>query len=272
MKDAYELLLLTEPPERLEDAINLSVADVFRWLEDDGQFIRPQLDVKTMLAVQDDTPPTPPVSAILCSVCGQPHCAEPISHADKHVDGICNVLRHCQLWRQVHMLDVLQLLGPVNPRAPYSNGFFGPNHLPGRLATSKPDYSNRDLVSTVAPEATGAMRSIVQLLHLPCFEDPSPKASTKSETERQLAPYALLATLTKRFAASLVQNGLKVALTDASASTSTAPSENRSHRKMKAPGPRLLTPSHVIRGITGESQNAASLLLAEMGVSRDENS
>ncbi|KZP05008.1 hypothetical protein FIBSPDRAFT_967656 [Athelia psychrophila] len=271
MKAAYEFLLVTEPPEMPEDAISLNVADVFRWLEDDGQFIRPKVDVPAATAVQDATPTTPPVPAILCGVCGQSHPAEPVLHAEKLVDGTCDVLRRCRFWRQVHMVDVLQLLGPANLLAEHSNGLFPLNHLPGRLATLGPDHSNRDLVATVAPEAMGAMRSTVQLLHLPCFEDPSPTVSTKSETERQLAPYALLATVTKRFVASLVRNGLNVALSDASASSSTAPSDNRSHRKTKAPGPRLLTPSHVIRGIMGESQNAASLCLAQMGVSRDES-
>jgi hypothetical protein len=138
-------------------------------------------------------------------------------------------------------------------------------------------YSPRDLVATANPELSMAIRDIVQPLRLVCFDRLSPRGllldhrGTKSQVEAQVAPYALLASLTKTFVHLLVRSGLDAANLDMSMATAKAKAEGRGTRKSKQPRDRLLTPSHIIRGVTGGSNQhsrplaAASLFLARLG-------
>ena len=272
MKAAYEMLVATEPPEEPVDAIALTVADVFRWLEDEDQFIRPKVELPPRTG-QEIKLSTPDAAAARCGVCGQPHpltAAEPVAPADRLMDDTCEVLRQCGHWRAMPMVDVLQVFGHPYPHT-HLNGGSLLKQVVGGSANSGLFFTDCALVATAEPNFITSMRSMVQPLTLPVFEDLSPRLASKSETERRLAPYALLATLTRSFVSSLVRNGLNVASLEASTSAqiSSASLDMRGHRKSKSPSPYLLTPSHIIRGLVDVSQDVRFVCMARMGTSAD---
>lgn len=266
------MLVASEPPEEPMDAITLTTADVFRWLEDEDQFIRPKVELPPTTGQELKLSP-PDAAAARCGVCGQPHpmtAAEPVIPADRLMDGTCEVLRQCGHWRAMPMVDVLQLFGYPHTHTHFNGGSV-PKQVIGGLANSGSSFSDCALVATAEPNSITSMRSMVQPLKLPTFEDLSPRLASKSETERRLAPYALLATLTKSFVGSLVRNGLNVASLDASTSAmiSSASLDIRGNRKSKSPCPDLLTPSHIIRGLADVSRDVRSVCMARLGTSAD---
>jgi hypothetical protein len=292
----------------VEDAIPLTTADVFRWLEDEGLFSRPVADATVKVPpgtkkVKANPAPMSPY-AYLCSVCGLNHQAIHSTSAMKVESTIsarapvtaCNIVNGTTNWHRMSMIDVRRPLGlpsssvsyhSLNPHA-FSQGAFTSPDLKLYNPTEMPSISQllsspRDLVAIANPKLSMAIRDIVQPLGLVCFDRLTPESSlfafsecrgTKSQVETQVAPYALLASLTKSFVHLLVRSGLDAAGLDMSMATAKAKADGRSTRKSKQPRDRLLTPSHIIRGLTGGSiqrgrpLTAASLCLARLGISQ----
>jgi hypothetical protein len=118
-----------------------------------------------------------------------------------------------------------------------------------------------------------AIREIVRPLALSCFAPLSDDRGTKLQMEAKVAPFALLASLTQSFVNLLVQGGLEAASLDMSMAIAKAKAQGRNTRKQKLPRDHLLTPSHIIRGLTGGSIQrgrplaTTSFCLARLGVS-----
>jgi hypothetical protein len=163
------------------------------------------------------------------------------------------------------MVDICRLLGlssnPVNYHSSNPHVFpagafatpdltlYGLNETPSTSRLLSP----RDLAAIANPELTMAVRKIVQPLRLPCFEQFSQHHGSKSQMEAHVAPFALLASLTKSFVHLLVRSGLDAASLDMSMAAAKAKAQGRSIRKTKQPRDHLLTPSHIIRGLSGGS-------------------
>jgi hypothetical protein len=94
----------------------------------------------------------------------------------------------------------------------------------------------------------------------------------RSEVDAQLAPYALLASVTKNFIKLLVSSGLDTANRDMTMFAAKAKAEGQSTRRTKRLRDRLLTPSHVIRGVAagsvrhGHLEATLSLCLNKLGL------
>lgn len=276
------------------DTIPLTTGDVYQWLEDEGQFPRPSKGA----ASKNPPPPAkkakgassqPLVATILCSVCGLNHQhnlsaatatkTESATHAPS-----CSVVHNDSGWHKMSMLDVRRLLG--FPSGPTGDQIFTPQPFYHGLDTiestpvnatpiSRFLSSSRDLVAIASPELIIAMKRLIQPLSLSHFELISSESlqemdKPRAQVEAQLAPYALLASLTECFVGLLVNTGMQAAALDLSVAAARSRAEGRSNRKTKQSRDRLLTPSHVIRGLAsvqGSSiYSATSLCLTPLGI------
>lgn len=176
------------------------------------------------------------------------------------------------------IVDVRRLLGSLPPDHPStaqfssSTGFLtpGPVSYASTIARSRSACADRDLVAVAKPDVICAIRDMVQSLNLVSFKELASTPSLcllghKSEVESQLAPYALLATLTKSFVGLLVQSGMDAATLDASMTATQAKGEARGYRKAKTAQPYVLTPSHIFRGLAGGPNIAVATALARLG-------
>ena len=283
-----------------EAPIPLTTGDVFRWLEDEGLFVRPmantivKIPAQEVKAAKSGSAPTKPLGG-WCPVCGlnhQPTVSPPTMKVEAAfgTDAGCNIVHDLTNWHSMTIVDVRNPLAlPSSSNDHHSNPhLFSSGAFASTLSTSTQSlpispliYSPRHLLAVTHPDLTIAIRDIVQPLGLPCFRRLSPEGSlaplskcrgTKSQIEVQMAPYALMASFAKTFVHLLVRSGLDTANLDMSMATAKAKAEGRNARKAKPPRSRLLTPSHVIRGLTtssvqrGRPLAATSLFLARFGL------
>ena len=282
------------------DAIPLTTGDVYQWLEDEGQFPR-----HLKGASAKNTQPSanavkgassqPLVTTILCSVCGLNHQHNPSSAATIKTESTihapsCSVVQDTD-WHKMSMLDVRRLLGlPLSPIGdqvstpqPVTQGQgLDTTKSTGDSATEPAPISrflssSRDLVAIASPELVIAMKKLIQPLSLNHFEPVSLESlqemdKSRAQVEAQLAPYALMASLTKHFVGLLVHTGMQAAAMDLSVAAARAKAERRNARKPKQSCDRLLTPSHVIRGLTAaQGSSTTSLCLASLGICASES-
>lgn len=289
------------------DTIPLTTGDVYQWLEDEGQFPRPFKDT----VVQNPQPPAkktkgsssqPLIPAILCSVCGLNHQHNPSSATAIKTESVthapsCTLVHDDTGWQRMSMLDARRLLGL--PSSPISDQLPTPHLLaPGQVLDTPKSIgvhpieptsisrflsSSRDLVAIASPELVIAIQKLIRPLSLPHFELGSSEQfqrtweldKPRAQVEAQLAPYALMASLTKNFVGLLVNTGMQTATLDSSMAAARARAEGRSTRKTKQTRDRLLTPSHIIRGLAGVQGSsicsATALCLTRLGISASES-
>jgi hypothetical protein len=277
--------IASSPPGTDEEAVHLTTADVFRWMEDENLFPRPPIEMlksplqapeKPKLGLAQITPP-----AMLCSVCGLNHQqlhspsvtkTEATAPTESRLSS-CKVVPETTNWHSIAVVDIRHLLSFQSRPDDYYPSTQGFSH---RFTTSDSSRytiteagsmsrlltSARDLVAIADPEFTMAMRTIVHPLGLSNFGRTPPGSSSfplselgafRSEVDAQLAPYALLASVTKNFIKLLVSSGLDTANLDMSAFAAKAKAEGQSTRRTKRLRDRLLTPSHIIRGVAAGS-------------------
>lgn len=241
---------------------------------------------------------TPSVN--LCSICG-------LNHQQLHSPSVpkiettaptaghhtaCKLVPEMMNWHSISIIDVRHPLNfqsrPVDyyPSAQaLSHRFTTPKSPPNTFtetsSLSRTLTSARNLVAIADPGFTMAIRMIIQPLGLSNFNRTLPGSSpfplsefgaSKSEVDTQLAPYALLASLTKIFVKLLVSSGLDAANLDMSVFAAKAKAEGQSTRRTKRLRERLLTPSHIIRGVAaasgrhGHAEAASSLCLNKLGL------
>lgn len=259
--------------DRDDDLIPLEIADVFRWLEDEGHLARPARKTRikaTSPSVQTGPQlPNDPSSQTHCSVCGLLHF---ISMPAKAEAGETAVKAEGDGQQQVQssppdicpltflhptgfpLLDATQFLHNGRPeRMPYNLTPFllnQPEPAQDKLAT----YRSRDFVEAVDPHLTMSIRKIVASIHdQPVDDTLFHNQSSRDSVYDELAPFALLGSILKPLVARLVQGALEIAERDRIFLLGTG-------RVPPSSGPRLLTPSHVMRGLRRESGRDALFL------------
>ncbi|KAF8526153.1 hypothetical protein JB92DRAFT_1188905 [Gautieria morchelliformis] len=239
-----------------EDLINLTTADVYRWLDAEGKFPRPRIRTAKPppqnLAAQPTITPSQPLTVPprFCSVCGV--------SVYGHTPGV-RVIPEKQ--------TVTQIIGyQCSPemerrRAPIIHVYtlLAPSRTPLRSApsghislTSNP----RDFVTVARPQLTQLVRQEVASLSLCSGVIPEaerdaglmidheiPTGRNRREVDENLASHALLAITLEQVVKDLVRGGLQVAR------------EMQSLTKASTLGTRedmptaLLTPTHVLQGL-----------------------
>lgn len=295
LRDAYQAALPVSVGNG-EDAISLTTADVFRWLQDEGLFPRPVLDTKntSQAAKRSKLASTQPLpTAVLCSVCGMNHQQTKTESSVPLNGNTCVIVHDDANWHKMPMINIKHPLGlPLAPihHQPPGTCLFTPGHtlaVPNSIISTGPTPNSRylssthDIVAVANPDLTMGISKIIRPLALSHFGRMSIDSTTfpicelggsKTQVETQLAPYALLASVTKTFISLLVQSGLDAASLDVSVIAARAKSEGRNTRKTRLTRDRLLTPSHIIRGLAGGSTqrggalSATSLCLTRLGL------
>jgi hypothetical protein len=247
-----------------ERLVHLTTGDIFRWMADDGHFLRePTRKTSEHLLNTDKGKFAQSLKlrpGMFCSYCGLDFELHPPSIQAMEENVFCGAVRNSQVVK----LPITDL-GRVASESPSpiireslhstSQGQAASCH-----AHKLVPYSARDFVSISDPRLTLSILDVVSQLKLRCFEAnaySSPKlglrlfplgtvGKTASSVEDRLAPYALLAILTKAFIGLLIRDGVSVA--------------NQDGAKSRSMNTRLLTPSHILRGIHGRALDQHSLI------------
>lgn len=253
--------------------VPLTTADVYRWLEDENQFIRPPKPSPTV------TSEKPAVSVAVategrigsfCGECGMDmrlHESALVKHEGDHPSQFnipCSFVHRRwpgDRWDHMDMVDVRHLLS-VPPSAA---------QLP---QPPRPIPSNRAIVEYIDPKMTIGVRKIVETVKLPAFRRLpllDTARQTRDEVDAMLAPHAVLAAAARHFLRIIVWDALGVSTQDLARVNSTASMHAEGATK------RILTPSHLIRGVSAMQtaphleRRAVFLCLARMGVALDTN-
>ncbi|KAH9942886.1 hypothetical protein B0H21DRAFT_823826 [Amylocystis lapponica] len=301
LQGLYEQLCTAPPKE--EDHVPLTMADVYRWMLDEGLFPRAASATEQKVARKGSSSPMPgaapaPVSGQeYCSTCGAHQSVHSIGVTvkDESADGkvtpaptsmvvVGAGLSACVAFKtteevRMPLFDVHRLLTPSNAHGPSSytlhatlsavppTSYAGLHHIP----------SSADLVSIADPHLTTAICALTLKWKL---EHVSAQPASLTELSRpreeivdRLAPHALLAVLTKSFLRVLLHRGVDAFRRDEAAARMLSRYERPRHKGRDATGPlRLLTPAHVVRGLASHApharQDAATLLaLSRLGES-----
>ena len=179
-------------------------------------------------------------------------------------DDVCHVVPRVLQIAKLPRIDIRRLL--MNGDSPDEPP---PSLLRNDTAMTLED---RSLVSAADSNMTMWIRQLTEDLGLFRFEHSSKATDgpdslptfpldqfgdNKIDVERRLAPFALLALVTKQFAKRLVRDGMDVAERDNVIASGLAKG-NRRRPKKKATTQRLLTPTHVLSGILARGRGRAS--------------
>ncbi|OBZ68771.1 hypothetical protein A0H81_11328 [Grifola frondosa] len=306
LRDAYQRLVTSELQQE-SGFTPLTTADVYRWLEDEGLFHHstgskhkdaPQ---KSQDERQEEVLPIHPDREVFCRTCGLHQSHHPAVIKSEY-PGDTKIFRSIQPGPRISgtspcmsfngestrlpLLDIERLLNPASNNVPYGL-------CPAVFAVPPPVISHgyipssSDLVSIGDPKLISAIRALAgiwKLEHLGWEAETTPEndhLSSRTELDRpkaviddQLAPFSVLAMLTKLFVRLLVHRGMDAFYRDEAATRTI----ERYDRSVRRPGwgadssalRRLLTPSHVLRGLAthvqhGLTDSAVFLCLARMG-------
>ncbi|KAH7923356.1 hypothetical protein BV22DRAFT_1130736 [Leucogyrophana mollusca] len=271
LREAYEHRAKLSPSI---DAIPLTTGDVYCWLEDEGHFIRPSPGAQPTVLDNRGVISTRSPQDEYCSVCGIKRRLHPSFNVKSEFSStqfVCDIVTNHTI--RPSYLDMNNLFnGPLEGMIMRTNQA-SPGPPPSSVQASLMQanylsrYSPRDFISIAQPAMTLAVRRTVRVLGLPSFTESTPGllqlcSNTRTTLETHLAPYSLLAASVESLVAVLVRRGLDVAKHD----VARALPEGR--KKAKS---RLLTPSHIIRGLQSgitidPTQTAVLLSLARLAV------
>ncbi|KAJ7275174.1 hypothetical protein B0H12DRAFT_1227698 [Mycena haematopus] len=266
-----------------EDVTMLTTADIFAWLHTNGYFPKGAATIKK----EQDQHAFKTGLCRICGLAYQIHPAfsEPgafkvESRVLMGVDEsfVCQIAPMEWQMQRLPIIDISQLLPrrkqnatPASPatliaplRAPMSVQAYS-KQLDSCVGDSTWDSRAPALLGVSNPTLITAVRSLVSVLKLPSFTDPPPPASpdfprfpinpalSPAEIQADVAPHAMLALLTKSFVRALVVAGLDIAARDrhrALVQTDGRPrrlpvSSNLYSDRER----RMLTPSHILRGV-----------------------
>jgi len=292
----------------------LTTADVFRWMEDENVFPRTVVkkrteDAQTSEAATSQGALNPDVYCRICGLSQVHHPggveieeASPQDVKDLTVNLSANSPRACLTFNgpgtRRPVFDVNRLLNPA------AEGYAIPYGLSPRLFTPPmqankvqlPVASPADLLAVAHPQLVIAIRSVSEmwkLEHLQTLQssvldsDEGLMSRTEINKPRQevlddLAPYATLAVVARSMIRMLVQRGLDVVRQDETAVRMLGKYERAKIRQKisrgqtAAGGRRLLTPSHVLRGLTlgaqrGLAESATLVGIARLGIGKGDN-
>ncbi|KAJ6491775.1 hypothetical protein C8R47DRAFT_1271517 [Mycena vitilis] len=279
MRDAYSDAVLNG---LTEDVTTLTTADIFSWLHTNGYFPRGTATLKKEQDLQV-------FKTGMCRVCGLPYrlhslSSDPTSQP-RPLTGVDDTFV-CQIapaeWQMqcMPMIDVSRILPrrtqAASPAA--QSTLIVPLKRPlaaqayrrpeARVGDATWDSRVPALLTVSDPTLVAAIRRHVSALKLRSFVPPTPPAAavvaglphfpinpalSATETQIEVAPYAMLALLTKLFVRTLVKTGLEVAVRDRQRAMVQV--DGRA-RRLQSVGDvsgererRMLTPSHVLRGV-----------------------
>lgn len=291
MRDAYEKdgSSLVDNQERL---IPLDTADVYRWLEDEGHFVRAAANAKGKVVGPNECPSTPLADAIPstiavkpCHICGLSHQISTASTVKQEAESqelrskdACPVLP----WHRTKMpiLDVAQAMASVlDLRNPPCNLHPSLLSVPPIGASSR--YRDllrpRCLVASADPQLTLAVQRIVRFTEAASRNSaddhmgPAVSASwTRAEAEEQLAPFALLAHMMRPLVEELVGGAIHVAKLDEELVRETGQQVKGYPVRGQPRKIQVLTPSHVLRGLA-RTRSAAFLAFSRLGIETQDN-
>ncbi|KAJ7168069.1 hypothetical protein C8R43DRAFT_135738 [Mycena crocata] len=280
LRDAYNEAVLGG---LTEDVTTLSTADIFAWLHDNNYFPR---GVATLKKEQD----LETLKTGFCRVCGLAYRLHAVvsdppqgsvkseprpSLALSGVVGdafVCHITPMDWQMKRMPMIDVSRLLprrrqgvSPLTsvpfpaPASAQTNGY------PESSARNRAWGSRAPaLLALSDPRLISSVHRLTSALKLPSFDPPPPPTSglphypisatlSAGEIQADVAPYALLALLTKQFVRALVRTGLDTAARDRHRAM--AQVDGRVRRLPNVAElfgdreRRMLTPSHILRGV-----------------------
>ncbi|KAI0070446.1 hypothetical protein K474DRAFT_1776796 [Panus rudis PR-1116 ss-1] len=310
----------SEDRDAVANCIPLTVSDVYRWLEDEGQFPRDTISSsgqrqesrravrKTGNSNSSYVVPTEPY----CRRCGLHYFFHPQAISSSHlpdqrgvkqepttnpipvnaISGACTVFNDGSA--ELPAFDVRDYL-PSNSRhdhavkqEPPGDALAIPSQPARVRAMSSTLLSSRNLVAVADARLVTAVRNVSATWrlgrlggggdHESSFTPEAQRAldlkrltTSKQETEDELAPYALLSLLTKCMTKLLVRGGVQVLRKDEKALQSLGRYE-RPRARQRVEVRRLLTPSHVLRGLDeteprqdAQARGSTMLLLGMLG-------
>ncbi|KAJ7176449.1 hypothetical protein C8R46DRAFT_1346497 [Mycena filopes] len=248
-----------------EDITTLSTADVFSWLHDNGYFPKATATLKREHELQT-------FKTGFCRVCGLAYRlhalftdpnqtsikpeARPLTVGAEDTF-VCQIVPVEWQMRRMPMLNIGRLLPAT------AESIISPE---ARVNDATWDSRAPALVAVSNPTLIAAVRTLVSALKLPSFSTVSPApaspalpafpinpALSAAEIQIEVAPHALLALLTRQFARALVKTGLDVATRDRQRAL--VQIDGRTRRLpsvadlLDGRERRMLTPSHVMRGV-----------------------
>ncbi|KAJ6593395.1 hypothetical protein B0H19DRAFT_1246172 [Mycena capillaripes] len=274
MRDAYSDAVLGG---LTEDVTMLSTADIFSWLHTNGYFPRSTATIKKEQDLQI-------FKTGLCRTCGLPyrlhtHFSDqssqprPLTGVDDTF--ICQIAPSEWQMKRMPMIDLSRILPrrsrTGSPQPTMIVPFKGPVSMQmysrpeARIGDDTWDSRTSTLLKVSDPTLIAAVRRHISTLKLRAFTAPSAPSApdlpqfpvnpglSVEEIQADVAPHAMLALLTKLFVRALVKTGLDTAARDRHRAMVQV--EGRARRFPSAADTlgererRMLTPSHVLRGV-----------------------
>ncbi|KLO20728.1 hypothetical protein SCHPADRAFT_992045 [Schizopora paradoxa] len=251
------------PAQPSENTIS-SPLDVYRWLEQEGHFPKPQVvanaNASSGKGKEKATAETP---ELYCAVCGYLSSLHPQATT---IDGRASPV-YCILpeWmRRPPLLDahLLRARNPI-PKVPPR-----PAQKKLKVAAPRTTPSNRELATAVDPTLTLAVNRVASSLQLPCLK--TWKAGPEGLHDADdlfgaLGPSAVLALATKTLIRRLVDGGVRASeqqpLPPGAPPRSALPSSRKDKNSKQSSAmtrKRILTPAHIMQGVCNRSPSVSS--------------
>ncbi|KAJ7691278.1 hypothetical protein B0H17DRAFT_1201138 [Mycena rosella] len=284
IRDAYSDAVLNG---LTEDTTVLTTADIFSWLHTNGHFPRAVATLKKEQDLQI-------LKTGFCRICGLAYRLHAIvsdspqtsiksePRPNLAVTGVgdafvCHITPIDWHLKRMPMIDLTRIFPRRHALAPSSTMLPLNTTLSGQAAGddrhSGWDSRAPALLAVSDPRLISGVRALVSALKLPAFAPPSPlpasspglpqfpinPALSPADIKADVAPYALLALLTKQFVRTLVKTGLEVAGQDRQRAMLQVDGRARrlpniaelfSERER-----RMLTPTHILRGVIARGRD-----------------
>ena len=235
-----------------EGVVSLTTANIYRWMADAGHFPRKAIGKQDNNRSQHAKmatlfPSADQLSEMFCSHCGLHHTSH--TKMESEESSVCDVVPSSVT--RLPIMDPSQFFSIIVsdlgiPMAPY-------------MVQNSLWHSAKNLIAVSDPTLTLAIRASVIQLQLKTFGSGNRFLSTPggrsfrltelgvsaTEIDNHIAPYALLSIVIRSFIRALVRGGLRIADQDAFGKRSRT---------------RLLTPSHILRGLYTQRELCHSLL------------
>ncbi|KAF8551283.1 hypothetical protein OG21DRAFT_298316 [Imleria badia] len=252
--------------------ITLTVGDVYMFLEDASHFPRPSHATSGPLPEPKkrgrEKDGTPILGEESCPTCGFKKRLHPGYDLKNEcaVNWACAVVPTAEqrygtslpLTNLAKVLTWPDGLEQAVRGAPLSSTSFVPNQA-SKMSLTPCQYTPRDLVTLDPPEFIVAVHRVASRLRLPAFPDLAPYEdntaflNNREDTERCLAPAALLSATLKPFISTLLRSAIEIAKRDA---TSIVPGTKTNRGKRLKKLTFTLTPGHILRGLGLQPSNS----------------
>ena len=295
LRAAYDALCASSETSEDDGHVPLTTLDVLHWLEDQGQYPRsanskppapPAIPKRKQVAKKAEE--VVPDSDAWCRSCGlhyscHPSAATlaelnqgfavqgdvktelaPYANTDALASPVCITFNAGVA--SLRPLNVSTLL--ENPTSMMVRGdpqAGRANDAPPRQITDTMNLSPRDLVTVADPMLIVPVQQLCARWHPRAFPASAPgftdnitsagaQGSAKDDVARELAPAAILSLATRSLVKALMQGGLEEYRRDQSGLRALA---SKRHPRKGAQDSRLLTPSHILRGLTHDASRSS---------------